>query len=121
MNKEERQAYELLQQFTAYISSRNSAALQLKFHLSPAVIEEIYESVDDYFDHGVQLSIASDSHVADVQAGGRKMIDFYSMDNGGVGVECVLIAGNEISEAILHAEFFFDSEHCSLNYKYIGS
>lgn len=121
MNSVEQLAYNKLERFVEGISNRDSSVLQREFSINPSVIDEIYESIDDYYDSGVKLSIATLAVAGHVQPGGRRLIDFYRMNDGGLGVECVLLIDGKVGEAILHAEFSIDGDKCELKYKYIGS
>ncbi|MGS7254208.1 hypothetical protein ACQ7NP_24140 [Pseudomonas anuradhapurensis] len=121
MKSVEQLAFNKLERFVEGISNRDSSLLQREFSINSSVIDEIYESIDDYYDSGVKLSIATMEDAGQVQVGGRSLIDFYTMDNGGLGVECVLLIDGVAGEAILHAEFAIDGDKCELKYKYIGS
>ncbi|AZL70621.1 hypothetical protein [Pseudomonas oryziphila] len=121
MKSVEKLAFSKLERFVEGISNRDSSVLQREFSISPSVIDEIYESIGDYYDLGVKLSIASLADAGHLQLGGRSLIDFYPVNDGGLGVECALLIDGKVGEAILHAEFSIDGDKCELKYKYIGS
>lgn len=95
--------------------------LQREFSINCSVIDEIYESIDDYYGPEVKLSIATLADAGYVLLGGRSLIDFYPMSDGCLGVECVLLIDGKVGEAILHVEFSIDADKCDLKYRYIGS
>lgn len=117
----EQLAYSKVKRFVEGVSNRDSSLLRREFSISLSVIDEICESIDGFYDSGVKLSIANLANAGQVQAGGRSLIDFYPMDDGALGVECVLLVDGKAGEAILHAEFSIEGDKCELKYRYIGA
>jgi hypothetical protein len=115
------QAYAIVKRFVDTIDLRDTKALELEFGVSRALAEEIYESVDEYFDQGTKLSLAPEEHAFDIKGDQRPFIDAYETNDKALGLECVLFANGRPEEAILHVEVSESEGGVKLYYKYIGS
>ncbi|WJV23180.1 MULTISPECIES: hypothetical protein [Pseudomonas] len=115
------QAYAITKKFVDAIDLRDTKALEHDFGVSSAVAEEIYESIDEYFEQGTKLSIAPEEHAFDVKGNQRPFIDAYETDDKALGLECVFFANGSPGEAILHIEVSESDGGIKLYYKYIGS
>jgi len=115
------QAYAKLKELVEAIDVRDSQALQQEFGISYAVADEIYESIDEYFDKGTKLSIAPEETAFDSRGQQRPFIDAYETNDKALGLECVLFANGAPGEAILHIEVSESDGQLSVYYKYVGS
>lgn len=114
-------AYVKVKQLVITINQRDSQALQRDFGISTAVADEICEAIDDYFDRGTKVSICPEMEAFESRGKQRPFVDVYETDDGALGLECILFADGELSEAILHVEVSETDSQLSLYYKYIGS
>ncbi|WMW05661.1 hypothetical protein [Pseudomonas entomophila] len=121
MSSREQAAYPYLKHFVQLLSKRDGAALADEFGLGFAVVEELLECVQAYYAPSQVLSIASLENHRQCLPGRRPLIDFFDMDDGMLGAECVLLVNDEPGEAVLHLGFSFQGDHCELHFKYIGA
>ena len=121
MSSREHAAYPHLQHFVRLLSRRDGAALADEFGLGVAVVEELLECVQAYYAPSQVLSIAPLEHHRQRLSGRRPLIDFFDMDDGMLGTECVLLVNDMPGEVVLHLGFSFLGDHCELHFKYIGS
>ncbi|WP_213941372.1 hypothetical protein [Pseudomonas sp. dw_612] len=115
------QAYAKTKLLVEAIDRRDSPTLERDFEISNAVADEIYESIDDYFDKGTKISIAPEETAFDSRAQHRPFIDAYETNDKALGLECVLFANGAPGEAILHLEVSESNGQLTVYYKYIGS
>ncbi|MBU6956901.1 hypothetical protein KRR23_03965 [Pseudomonas sp. CVAP len=115
------QAYTKAKEFVEAINLRDSKALLQGSRISNAVADEIYESIDDYFEKGTKLSIAPEEKAFDSHRRQRPFIDTYETNGKALGLECVIFADGKPSEAILHIEVSESNGQLAVYYKYIGS
>ncbi|MGF6207059.1 hypothetical protein [Pseudomonas frederiksbergensis] len=115
------QAYAKTKLLVEAIDRRDSPALERDFGISSAVADEIYESIDDYFDKGTKISIAPEEKAFDSRAQHRPFIDAYETDGKALGLECILFANGAPGEAIFHLEVSESNGQLAVYYKYIGS
>ncbi|WP_192558487.1 hypothetical protein [Pseudomonas allokribbensis] len=115
------QAYAKTKLLVEAIDRRDPPTLESDFGISNVVAVEIYESIDDYFDKGTKISIAPQGKAFDASAQHRPFIDTYETNGKALGLECVLFANGEPSEAILYLEVFEGNGQLLVYYKYIGS
>ncbi|QBF27840.1 hypothetical protein EXN22_19915 [Pseudomonas tructae] len=112
--------YEVLHDFVSAISCRDSETLRLRHQISPAVIEEIYEALDDCFPDARSLAICARNQAQQQIGGGRPFIDNFQTNEANTGIECILFADGCPSEAILHAELKTNDSTTRLHFKYIA-
>ncbi|MDD1014839.1 hypothetical protein [Pseudomonas rubra] len=112
--------YEVLHDFVSAIACRDSQTLRQRYEISPAVIEEIYESLDDYFPDAPSLTISARNQAQQQARGGRPFIDNFQTNEANTGIECILFANGCPSEAILHAELTTNDSTTRLHFKYIA-
>ncbi|RON06238.1 hypothetical protein [Pseudomonas brassicacearum] len=115
------QVYAKAKELVEAIGLRDSEALQQDFRITNAVADEIYESIDAYFDKGTKLSIAPEETAFDSFGQQRPFIDAYETNDKALGLECVIFADGTPSEAILHIEVSESNGQLAVYYKYIGS
>src|SRR5471030_277260 len=115
------QAYAKTKLLVEAIDRRDSPTLERDFGIPSAVADEIYESIDNYFDKGTKISIAPEGKAFESSAQHRPFIDAYETNDKALGLECVLFANGAPGEAILHLEVSERNGQLAVYYKYIGS
>ena len=113
--------YRLVEDFVATISDNNQTKLLNDFDLPPAVHEEIRECLENYFDSTETLTAPPRARQTEITDDERCLVEAFHMNDGNIGIECVIFANNIPSEAILHLELTKNAENPKLIYKYIGS
>lgn len=112
--------YNLIKHLINSISNQDTAAL-LKLNLSIDIQEEITECLEIYYDSTTTLTAPPLVRSSESADGGRSLIECFYMNDGNIGIECILFADGKAGEAILHAELTSDTVNPKISYKYIGS
>ena len=115
------QAFALAQALVHALDQRDHQALQRDFGLSPAVQEELYQTLADFFEADTRLSLAPEAQAFASEGRARPFIDTYITHAQTLGLECVLFADGAPSEALLHLEVREQDGQWALYCKYIGS
>jgi len=115
------QQYSALSNLINSISKRDSATLSSEFNISQEIQEEIIESLENYYDTSTILTAPPKDRASESAGGGRSFIEAFHMNDGAIGIECILFADGEPGEAIIHIEMSTNTTNPKLTYKYIGS
>ncbi|AWU98422.1 hypothetical protein DM992_01720 [Burkholderia sp. JP2-270] len=92
------------------------------FGVTEPILDEICESLDDYFGRKPSISLAPIEVAFSGKKGSRPYIDLFEMDDGqSWGAECILWVDGKAQEPILHVELSGKSDDLNLKYKYIDS
>ncbi|AZN35503.1 hypothetical protein [Iodobacter ciconiae] len=114
-------AYMLAVEFIDAINTNDKEKLKEKFSVSQAVLDEIYEEIEYFFDGIPPISLPS-IETAFLSRNPKTFFDFYKMDDDIFwGAECTLFVDGKIAEPILHLEFIERDDELFLTYKYLGS
>lgn len=115
-------AYKVISEFLDALNSMDKRALESRFGVTEPILEEICESLDEYFGTKPSISLAPIEVAFSGKSGSRPYIDLFEMDDGqSWGVECVIWVEGKAEEPILHVELSGPSDKLNLKYKYIGS
>lgn len=115
-------AYKAISEFLDAINSMDKRTLESKFGVTEPILDEICESLDDYFGRKPSIGLAPIELAFSGKRGGRPYIDLFEMDGGqSWGAECVLWVNGSAEEPILHVELSETNGELNLKYKYIGS
>ena len=115
-------AYNLLSEFMRAVNTMSKAVLLEKFGITETILEEIQEALEDYFDGKQNISMAPMDMAFSEKVYSRPYIAIHEMNSPRTwDVECIILANNKASEAILHVELFENNNSLKLRYKYIGS
>jgi hypothetical protein len=116
------QAYKVISEFLDVLNSMDKRVLESKFGVTEPILDEICESLDDYFGRKPRISLAPIEVAFSGKQGSRPYIDLFEMDDGqSWGTECVLWVDGKAEEPILHVELSGSGDDLKLKYKYIGS
>lgn len=114
-------AYMLAVEFIDAINTNDKEKLKGEFSVSHAVLDEIYEEIEYFFDSIPLISLPS-IETAFLSRNPKTFFDFYKMDDDICwGAECTLFVDGKIAEPILHLEFIERDDELFLTYKYLGS
>ncbi|MPV70041.1 hypothetical protein [Burkholderia sp. BE17] len=116
------QAYKVISEFLGALNSMDKHLLESTFGVTEPILDEICESLDDYFGRKPSISLAPIEVAFSGKKGSRPYIDLFEMDDGqSWGAECILWVDGKAQEPILHVELSGKSDGLNLKYKYIGS
>ncbi|UVE66681.1 hypothetical protein L2Y90_06040 [Burkholderia pyrrocinia] len=116
------QAYKVISEFLGALNSMDKHLLESTFGVTEPILDEICESLDDYFGRKPSISLAPIEVAFSGKKGSRRYIDLFEMDDGqSWGAECILWVDGKAQEPILHVELSGKSDDLNLKYKYIGS
>lgn len=116
-------AYKAISEFLNALNTMDKRTLESRFGVTEPILDEICESLDDYFGRKPDISLAPIEVAFSGKRGARPYIDLFEMDDRqSWGAECVLwVDGKAEKEPILHVELRRASDNLDLRYKYIGS
>ncbi|WP_175750201.1 hypothetical protein [Burkholderia pyrrocinia] len=115
-------AYKVISEFLGALNSMDKHLLESTFGVTEPILDEICESLDDYFGRKPSISLAPIEVAFSGKKGSRPYIDLFEMDDGqSWGAECILWVDGKAQEPILHVELSGKSDDLNLKYKYIGS
>lgn len=114
------QAYAAAQALVDALDRRDTDTLQQGFCISDAVLEEVYQALDDSFDPGARLSLAPVALAFAERGGQRRFIDFYQQNDQAVALDCVLFADGQPSETAVYLALHQVDGQWLAHYKYIG-
>jgi hypothetical protein len=115
-------AYKAISEFLNALNAMDKRTLESRFGVTEPILDEICESLDDYFGRKPDISLAPIEAAFSGKRGARPYIDLFEMDDGqSWGAECVLWVDGKSAEPILHVELRGTSDNLELKYKYIGS
>jgi hypothetical protein len=115
-------AYKAISEFLDALNSMDKGALESKFGVTEPILDEICESLDDYFGRKPNVGLAQIDVAFSGKSGTRPYIDLFQMNDGqSWGAECVLWVDGKVAEPILHVELRGAIDELNLKYKYIGS
>lgn len=115
-------AYKAISDFIDAVNSMDKRTLESKYGVTEPILDEICESLDDYFGRKPSISLAPIEIAFSGKRGARPYIDLFEMEDGqSWGAECVLWVDGKAEEPILHVELRGTSDELNLTYKYIGS
>ncbi|WP_186014664.1 hypothetical protein [Burkholderia gladioli] len=115
-------AYKEISEFLDAINSMNKEVLKSRFGVSEPILDEICESLEDYFGEKSIVDLAPIGEAFSSKRGSRPYIDIFEMDDDkSWGAECVLWVGGKAAEPILHVELLETNDGLNLKCKYIGS
>ncbi|HDR9512183.1 hypothetical protein C5615_38285 [Burkholderia cepacia] len=116
------QAYKVISEFLGALNSMDKHLLESTFGVTEPILDEICESLDDYFGRKPSISLAPIEVAFSGKKGSRPYIDLFEMDDGqSWGAECILWVDGKAQEPILHVELSGKGDDLNLKYKYIGS
>ncbi|MCG7403406.1 MULTISPECIES: hypothetical protein [Caballeronia] len=116
------EAYLLITEFIEAINAQDAQTLQAKFDVTMPILEEIKETLAEYFLDNPRIGVAPLDRAFIEQRGSRRFIDVFEMNGGEAwGVEAVLWSDGKPQEPILQVEIQRDHAQMRLRYKYIGS
>ncbi|WP_175947801.1 hypothetical protein [Burkholderia pyrrocinia] len=116
------QAYKVISEFLGALNSMDKHLLESTFGVTEPILDEICESLDDYFGRKPSISLAPIEVAFSGKKGSRPYIDLFEMDDGqSWGAECILWVDGKAQEPIFHVELSGKSDDLNLKYKYIGS
>lgn len=116
----QQQAYVAAQALLDAIDRRDALALGQRFLISDAVLEELYECLDDYFEPGTRLTLAPQALAFAERGGQRRFIDLYEQSDQTQALECVLFAEGVPSEVALYLRLYEVDGQWRAQYQYIG-
>ncbi|RQS50809.1 hypothetical protein [Burkholderia sp. Bp8986] len=115
-------AYKVISEFLDAINSMDKRTLESKFGVAEPILDEICESLNDYFGRKPSIGLAPIELAFSGKRGSRPYIDLFEMDGGqSWGAECVLWMDGRAEEPILHVELCKTRDELNLKFKYIGS
>ncbi|WP_162631569.1 hypothetical protein [Burkholderia sp. JP2-270] len=115
-------AYRVISEFLGALNSMDKHLLGSTFGVTEPILDEICESLDDYFGRKPSISLAPIEVAFSGKKGSRPYIDLFEMDDGqSWGAECILWVDGKAQEPILHVELSGKSDDLNLKYKYIDS
>lgn len=121
MNKPtQQQAYAAAHALLDAIDRRDTLALGQRFFISDAVLEELYECLDDYFEPGARLTLAPQALAFAERGGQRPFIDLYEQNDQALALECVLFTEGVPSEVALYVWLYAVDGQWRARYKSIG-
>ncbi|NMG72976.1 hypothetical protein [Parazoarcus communis] len=114
--------HSLISDMFILINENKNEEIRRRFHISNEVIDEIRETISDYFGDWRELKPIDIKKHLNSRAS-KPMFDVFSMNQPDrYGVECVLVdADDNETELIFHAEIVATAEGYKMEYKYIGS
>ncbi|WP_186204445.1 hypothetical protein [Burkholderia gladioli] len=114
--------YKEIYEFLDAVNSMDKELLKSRFNVSEPILEEICESLEDYFGEKSSVGLAPIEKAFSGKKGSRPYIDIFEMGGDkSWGAECVLWVGGKATEPILHVELLGTNDGLNLKYKYIGS
>ncbi|MGG1949374.1 hypothetical protein AB1286_31935 [Trinickia sp. NRRL B-1857] len=114
--------YKVISEFLDALNSMDGRTLESRFGVTEPILDEICESLDDYFGRKPDIRLAPIEVAFSGQRGEKPYVDLFEMDDGqSWGAECVLWVNGKAEEPILHVELRGASDKLNLQYKYIGS
>lgn len=114
--------YEKLTNFLRIVSAGDADLLFDIFGISKPILDEIEESLIEYFNNIQPMSLAPYDVAFNKKGKDRPFFDAFEMnDPNFIGVECVIFVNEKETEAILHVEFEKNEDDLNFKFKYIGS
>ncbi|WP_412022578.1 hypothetical protein [Burkholderia cepacia] len=112
----------LFSELLGAINSMDKHLLESAFDVTEPILDEICESLDDYFGQKPSISLAPIEVAFSGKKGSGPYIDLVEMDDGqSWDAECILWVDGAAQEPILHVELSGKSDDLNLKYRYIGS
>ncbi|KVF70246.1 hypothetical protein [Burkholderia vietnamiensis] len=116
------EAYALISEFMGSVNAMDKATLQARFGVTEPVLDEICESLNDYFGRKPDIALAPEGVAFSGKIGSRPYLDLYEMNDANTwGAECVIWVDGKAAEPVLHVELFGEGSNLGLRYRYIGS